>query len=162
LREEPHVLYLEAIAAYRVGDVSKAVSLQKKAITANSRGIGYHANLCLYARTLGDIELAVDSGRRACNMFPNDPAALNNYANALKDAKRFDIALTQYEKTYKLRPFYLNPIKQGLTIARALFNQTAALNWETRLSDALRAPESTLIANNTPAHIAHRRLTAKT
>jgi Flp pilus assembly protein TadD len=78
-------LHLLGVIAHQVGNVPAGIELLRQAVAARGDIALYHSNLGEMLRLFGQPKEAVASGRRAIELDPNHPSALNNLGIAYFD-----------------------------------------------------------------------------
>lgn len=78
--DQPDVLHLSGIVAFREKRPQEALALMERAIAIGGDPALYLRNICEVYRTLGRLDDALAAGRRAAELAPTDPMALHNLA----------------------------------------------------------------------------------
>jgi protein O-GlcNAc transferase len=94
----------QAIAAYRVGQWSKAQQLCRAILHRQGNHFEALTLLGSIAAQMGHAALAADLFHHAVAARPENAIAHVNYGNALQIIKRFEAALDSYERALKLKP----------------------------------------------------------
>jgi tetratricopeptide (TPR) repeat protein len=92
------------LLAQNVGKHALAVDLISHAITLEGTVALYHSNLCEILRRLGRLDEAIEAGKRAIRLNPNNVNALYNLGLALADSKDWDAAVENYQRVLELNP----------------------------------------------------------
>ena len=71
-------LHLMGIISHQEGDLVAAIDYVRRAIKAKGTVPVYHSNLCEMCRQAGRLDEAIAAGKRALELQPNVPPALNN------------------------------------------------------------------------------------
>jgi predicted O-linked N-acetylglucosamine transferase (SPINDLY family) len=98
-------LHLLGVLSHQRGRDTEAVELIHRAVTIQPKP-EFLVNLSNSYRALGESAKAVEAGRRAVQMAPQIPEAWNNYAMALKDARRLPEVVDALNRAVQLRPNY--------------------------------------------------------
>ena len=78
--EEPEVLHLSGIVAFRLGRHAEALARMERAIERGINTSLYFRNICEVYRTLGRLDDALAAAQRARELSPHDPLCLHNLA----------------------------------------------------------------------------------
>jgi len=122
-------LHLLGIIAHQVGNALAAIELLQRAVAARGDVALYHSNLGEMLRLSGRPKEAIASGRRAIELDPNHPTALNNLGIAYFDAEDYESAERCYRRAIALDPNF----------AEAYSNLGNVLRSAKRLEDAVVA-----------------------
>ncbi len=117
------------LLAYKVGKPTLAVDLITHAITLDNKIAFYHCNLCEMLRQQGRLDEAVNAGRQAIALAPDDTNALYNLGLVQADCKDWSAAVESYQRVLELNPGH------GL----ASNNMGAALEAMGKMDEALEA-----------------------
>jgi len=79
---------------------------------------------------LGNYELAVQHGRRAYEIVPNDPRILSGYGEALLKAGQYKLGLGMILKALELEPIPQGQISSDKRVGDAIFGQFLNENYE--------------------------------
>ena len=123
-------LHRLGVIAFQCGQGETAVNLIERAIAANpAECVHYPNNLGLVLASLGRLDEAIASHRRAIAGKPDFPEAWNNLGNALRAVGQLDEAIAAYRHAISLMPEY----------ASAWNNLGSALNQQRKLDEAVSA-----------------------
>ena len=122
-------LHLLGIIAHEVGNAPAAIELLQRATAAKDDIALYHGNLGEMLRLSGRPKEAVAAGRRAIELEPNHPQALNNLGIAYFDAEDYHSAEQCYRRALALDPGF----------AEAYSNLGNVLRTTKRLEEAVPA-----------------------
>ena len=107
-KQEVHMYY--AIAAFKLGDIEKALSLLERQHLRSPSGNIYSALGCVYIET-GNIEKALEINQAALDYDEDDPIFLDNmgqtYYRLLNDKEK---AKPYFEKAYKIKDSQLDTL----------------------------------------------------
>ena len=117
------------LLAYKVGKPTLAVDLITHAITLDNKIAFYHCNLCEMLRRQGRLDEAVNAGRQAIALAPDDTNTLYNLGLVQADCKDWSAAVESYQRVLELNPGH------GL----ASNNMGAALEAMGKMDEALEA-----------------------
>ncbi len=122
-------LHLLGIIAHGAGNAPAGIDLLKRAIAAQGDIALYHSNLGEMLRLSGRPQEAIASGRRAIELEPNNPQALNNLGIAYFDIEDYASAEQCYRRALALDPVF----------AEAYSNLGNVLRTTKRLEEAVPA-----------------------
>ena len=122
-------LHLLGIIAHQVGNPSAGIELLQRAIAAKGDVALYHTNLGEMLRLSGRAREGVAVGRRAIELDPNHPSALNNLGIAYFDIEDYAAAEQCYRRALALDPDF----------AEAYSNLGNVLRTTKRLDEAVEA-----------------------
>jgi tetratricopeptide (TPR) repeat protein len=97
-------LHLLGIIAHQAGNAPAGIELLQQAVAARGDVALYHSNLGEMLRLSGRSKEAIAAGRRAIELDPNHPAALNNLGIAYFDSEDFESAEQCYRRALALDP----------------------------------------------------------
>jgi tetratricopeptide (TPR) repeat protein len=97
-------LHLLGVIAHQAGNWPAAIELLQRSVAARDDVALYHSNLGEMLRLSGQPKEAVASGRRAIELDPNHPAALNNLGIAYFDIEDYESAQQCYRRAIALDP----------------------------------------------------------
>jgi tetratricopeptide (TPR) repeat protein len=122
-------LHLLGIIVHQLGNAPAGIELLQQAVAANGDVALYHTNLGEMLRLAGRAKEAVAEGRRAIELDPNHPSALNNLGIAYFDTEDYEAAEQCYRRALALDPNF----------AEAYSNLGNALRTTKRLDEAVVA-----------------------
>ncbi|HLJ18879.1 MAG TPA: tetratricopeptide repeat protein, partial [Stellaceae bacterium] len=122
-------LHLLGIIAHQSGNAPAGIELLQRAVAAKGDVALYYSNLGEMLRLSGRAREAVAAGRRAIELDPNHPSALNNLGIAYFDIEDYAAAEQCYRRAIALDPGF----------AEAYSNLGNALRTTKRLDEAVEA-----------------------
>ncbi|SRR5579883_1642970 len=122
-------LHLLGIMAHQSGNAAGGIQLLQQAVAARGDVALYHTNLGEMLRLSGRLDEAIAAGRRAIELEPNHPPALNNLGIAYFDSEDYESAERCYRRALALDPDF----------AEAHSNLGNVLRTQKRLDDAVVA-----------------------
>ena len=102
--DEPRVLHLAGIIAFRTNRRPLAVSLLERAIAREPRNGLYLRNISEMYRVVGRLDDALGAARRAVALQPGDSAALHNQAVIHHERGEIELGLACSRRAVSLRP----------------------------------------------------------
>ena len=102
--DQPDVLHLAGIVAFREKRPQEALALMERAIQLGTDTALYLRNICEVYRTLGRLDDALAAATRAATLAPNDPMALHNLAIIHYERLDPDAAIDCARRALKLDP----------------------------------------------------------
>jgi hypothetical protein len=102
--EDPRVLHLAGIVAFRTNRREMAVTLLERAIAKDPRNVLYLRNIIEMYRVLGRLDDALGAARRAVDLHPGDAAALQNRAVIHHERGEIELGLACSRRAVSLRP----------------------------------------------------------
>ena len=97
-------MFQEALALHQSGQLDLAETKYKKLLNFLPNNIDLLTSLGTIFLQKGEFEEGLKIINRSLLINPNQSAAHNNCGNALKELKRFDEALTSYDRAIELKP----------------------------------------------------------
>ncbi len=107
--QHPLALHLLGVVALQQGNAGLAVELINKAVTSKPDFAEAYGNLAAAYRSLGDLDQAIASLRKALSQNPDNAdhdAAHNNLGNALKELGKLDEAVASFRHALAINPDY--------------------------------------------------------
>jgi hypothetical protein len=104
LPQEPRVLHLAGIVAFRRDRRAQAVELVEQAILREPNNALYLRNISEMYRVVGRLDDALAAARRAVALQPSDPTILHNQAVIHQERGEVEAALTCARRAISLRP----------------------------------------------------------
>ena len=101
-----------------------------RALSRNANDFECHRLLSAVNVLLGNYELAVQHGRRAYEIVPNDPRILFGYGEALLKAGQYKLGLGMILKALELEPIPQGKISSDKRVGDAIFGQFLNENYE--------------------------------
>jgi Flp pilus assembly protein TadD len=102
--EDPRVLHLGGIVAFRTNRRALAVTLMERAIAREPRNVLYLRNISEMYRVVGRLDDALSAARRAVDLHPGDAAALQNRAVIHHERGEIELGLACSRRAASLRP----------------------------------------------------------
>jgi len=142
--ENAEALHILGLIAHRVGKLDVAINLLQRAVKSNDTVATYQSNLCEMLRQARRPDLAEPHGRRAVELDPKSPGALNNLAIALQEQEKLEESLPFFKRALKQNPRFAechsnlgNTYKKMRKNPEALEEYRAALAINPRYPEAL-------------------------
>lgn len=101
---DPRVLQLGAIVAFRTGRRPLAIQLLEKAIRLDPRNALYHRNISEMYRQVGRLDDALAAATHAVSLLPGDPIALHNLAVIHHERGEIEQGLASSRRAIALKP----------------------------------------------------------
>jgi len=109
VRASPADVYIDLSAAYlREGRLTEAFMNAKKAVIVDPKSSNAHYVLALVYQSLGELDAAGASFRKAISLDSRNPAALNAYGSFLCEGGKYDEADGYFQRALK-NPLYGTP-----------------------------------------------------
>ncbi len=102
--EQPHVLHMAGIIAYRKGRFGEAIDRMEKSMRLAPEVALYPRNMCEIYRGAGRLDEALQSGRHAVELSPGDSRAHFNLALIHYERLELDAAMAVAEQALALDP----------------------------------------------------------
>jgi Flp pilus assembly protein TadD len=102
--DHPGALHLLGIILHQKGDLGAGIEMLEQATAVNGNVALFHANLGEMCRQAGRLEEAVSAGRRALELEPDNPNALNNLGVAYYDREQYGRAVDCHQRALQLAP----------------------------------------------------------
>lgn len=96
------------LLAFEAGKPALAVGMLEEAARVDGKEGIYRRNLCEIHRRMGQLEEAIDNGRIACKLCPQDAEAHHYLGLALTNARRFKEAMPLLRKAVELDPRHVH------------------------------------------------------
>jgi len=172
LRSQPRnaeVLHLLGIVLHQGGNAAGGIESIKQAIAANGSVALFHCNLGEMCRLAGRLDEAVASGRRALELQPNYPQALNNLGIAHYDREDYEAAAECYRQAVRQDPDFAeahsnlgNALRAQHKLEEAVASYNRALQLKPAYADAYNNLGTALrdAARWSEAEIAYRKALA--
>jgi len=98
--------HLLGMVAYQERDYALASDLIHKAIALNPNMAGFHSNLGLVLRELGQFEAALASYQKSLSLRPGVAETYNNQGNAYAAVQKYKEAIESYDLAIRFKPDY--------------------------------------------------------
>ena len=111
--------HLLGMVAYQERDYALASDLIHKAIALNPNMAGFHSNLGLVLRELGQFEAALASYQKSLSLRPGVAETYNNQGNAYAAVQKYKEAIESYDLAIRFKPDYASAhYNRGNTLFR--------------------------------------------
>lgn len=102
--DEPNTIAMRAFILHRAARADEAINLLEQAVGRNAQLPVFHSNLCEMYRQAGDLDRAVDHGRKAVALSPDYADARNNLGIVHFERSELDEAEACYGRAIRLKP----------------------------------------------------------
>ncbi len=152
---EPNTVAMRAFVLHRLNRRADAIELLEHTVKADPKLPVFHSNLCEMYRQEGNLERALDHGRKSVALAPNYADAFNNLGIVQFERKEYDAAEASYARAITLNPNFAEAYNNLGNLHRVTENFEAALQSYTQ-AIKLRPNYLEALTNAGKAHLSQR------